>query len=117
MSPETLSQALLGPSGAGKSTLMDILAQRKSTGHLSGELLVNGAPAHAGFVRMTSYGAPRPRLGPGAARGWVGSTEGARTWSRRALGMARTAAATAALPPTAIPPALAPSPSARSPAA
>lgn len=30
--------ALIGPSGAGKSTLMDILAARKSTGHVSGEV-------------------------------------------------------------------------------
>ena len=48
-------QALLGPSGAGKSTLMDILAQRKSTGELTGALLANGAPPGADFVRMCAY--------------------------------------------------------------
>lgn len=45
----------MGPSGAGKSTLMDILAQRKSVGNLSGFLLVNGEPATSGFVRKTTY--------------------------------------------------------------
>lgn len=48
-------QALLGPSGAGKSTLMDILAQRKTVGYLSGFLLVNGQPANDTFVRKTAY--------------------------------------------------------------
>lgn len=48
-------QALLGPSGAGKSTLMDILAQRKSMGQLSGFLLVNGRPATSSFIRKTAY--------------------------------------------------------------
>lgn len=36
--------AILGGSGAGKSTLLDILAGRKSTGTISGEILLNGAP-------------------------------------------------------------------------
>lgn len=49
------AQALMGPSGAGKSTLMDILAQRKTVGHLSGFLLVNGQPATDKFVRKTAY--------------------------------------------------------------
>ena len=48
-------QALLGPSGAGKSTLMDILAQRKSTGNLSGFLLANGRPTTSSFIRKTAY--------------------------------------------------------------
>eukprot|EP00124_Ichthyophonus_hoferi_P000454 Ihof_evm6s17 gene=Ihof_evmTU6s17 len=34
--------ALMGPSGAGKSTLLDVLAGRKSTGVIEGELLFNG---------------------------------------------------------------------------
>jgi ABC-type multidrug transport system ATPase subunit len=34
---------------------MDILAQRKSMGDLTGELLVNGRPASRRFVRMTAY--------------------------------------------------------------
>jgi ABC-type transport system involved in cytochrome bd biosynthesis fused ATPase/permease subunit len=50
-----LLQALLGPSGAGKSTLMDILAQRKSTGNLSGFLLANGRPTTSSFIRKTAY--------------------------------------------------------------
>jgi ABC-type cobalamin/Fe3+-siderophores transport system ATPase subunit len=49
------AQALLGPSGAGKSTLMDILAQRKSTGNLSGFLLANGRPTTSSFIRKTAY--------------------------------------------------------------
>jgi ATP-binding cassette subfamily G (WHITE) protein 2 len=48
-------QALLGPSGAGKSTLMDILAQRKSVGALTGQLLVGGRPAGRAFMRRTAY--------------------------------------------------------------
>jgi ABC-type multidrug transport system ATPase subunit len=32
----------MGPSGAGKSTLLDVLAQRKNTGRIEGEILVNG---------------------------------------------------------------------------
>ena len=45
----------MGPSGAGKSTLMDILAQRKSTGHLGGAVLVDGLPAGAAFIRRAAY--------------------------------------------------------------
>jgi len=48
-------QAVMGPSGAGKSTLMDILAQRKSTGHLGGALLVDGKRADATYIRKTAY--------------------------------------------------------------
>jgi ABC-type lipoprotein export system ATPase subunit len=50
-----VTQALLGPSGAGKSTLMDMLAQRKSTGQLSGTVLVDGLPAESSFIRSTAY--------------------------------------------------------------
>jgi ABC-type uncharacterized transport system ATPase subunit len=57
--------ALMGPSGAGKSTLMDILAGRKSVGHLTGEVLVNGAPQHKKtFTRQTAY-IPQVRRGGG----------------------------------------------------
>ena len=59
--PLHLLQALLGPSGAGKSTLMDILAQRKSVGNLSGFLLVNGRPATSSFIRKTAY-VPQVRI-------------------------------------------------------
>lgn len=39
--PNTMT-ALMGPSGAGKSTLLDVLAKRKNTGTITGEVLVNG---------------------------------------------------------------------------
>ena len=45
----------MGPSGAGKSTFMDILAMRKSVGHLTGQLLLNGQPATKNFIRKTAY--------------------------------------------------------------
>lgn len=73
-------QALLGPSGAGKSTLMDILAQRKSMGNLSGFLLVDGQPATSSFIRKTAY-VPQVRdaLGGRGAqrRGYDGDRGGA----------------------------------------
>jgi ABC-type multidrug transport system fused ATPase/permease subunit len=48
--------ALMGPSGSGKSTLIDMLAARKSTGRLSGDVRVNGRPrTSAGFRRISSY--------------------------------------------------------------
>ena len=34
--------AILGSSGAGKTTLLDILAGRKNTGNIKGDILVNG---------------------------------------------------------------------------
>jgi hypothetical protein len=34
---------------------MDILAQRKSMGNLSGFLLVDGQPATSSFIRKTAY--------------------------------------------------------------
>lgn len=34
---------------------MDILAQRKSVGALTGQLLVSGRPATRGFIRKTAY--------------------------------------------------------------
>jgi hypothetical protein len=45
----------MGPSGAGKSTLMDVLAMRKSTGHVLGAVLVDGAPANSTWLRRTAY--------------------------------------------------------------
>jgi ABC-type multidrug transport system ATPase subunit len=42
--PGTMT-ALMGASGAGKTTLLDVLAGRKTTGEISGRILVNGAPA------------------------------------------------------------------------
>jgi ABC-type multidrug transport system ATPase subunit len=36
--------ALMGSSGAGKTTLLDVLAGRKTTGRISGDILINGYP-------------------------------------------------------------------------
>jgi len=47
--------ALMGPSGAGKSTLLDVIAQKKSTGWISGEILVNGRPQDEFFPRIAGY--------------------------------------------------------------
>lgn len=33
----------------------DMLAMRKSVGNLTGQLLVNGQPASASFIRQSSY--------------------------------------------------------------
>ncbi|EGC34469.1 hypothetical protein DICPUDRAFT_153304 [Dictyostelium purpureum] len=46
---------LFGPSGSGKSTLLDILAKRKSTGTISGKILVNGKEIGDGFKKYCSY--------------------------------------------------------------
>jgi ATP-binding cassette, subfamily G (WHITE), member 2, PDR len=34
--------ALMGPSGAGKTTLMDVIANKKTGGKISGDLKFNG---------------------------------------------------------------------------
>ncbi|EGC33304.1 hypothetical protein DICPUDRAFT_36905 [Dictyostelium purpureum] len=47
--------ALMGSSGAGKSTLLDILANRKSTGIITGEILLNGKPRDQCFNRYVAY--------------------------------------------------------------
>ncbi|KAN0018296.1 hypothetical protein ACTFIU_010911 [Dictyostelium citrinum] len=47
--------ALMGPSGSGKSTLLDILAQRKSTGKITGQLLVNGKEIGEAYKKYCSY--------------------------------------------------------------
>ncbi|KAH6986602.1 ABC-2 type transporter [Ilyonectria destructans] len=52
--PGTLT-ALMGSSGAGKTTLLDALAQRTSTGVITGDMLVNGHPLDASFQRKTGY--------------------------------------------------------------
>jgi len=52
--PGTLT-ALMGTSGAGKTTLLDVLAQRKTTGIITGDMLVNGNPLDASFQRKTGY--------------------------------------------------------------
>ena len=47
--------ALMGASGAGKSTLLDVLAGRKTTGRLEGELYFNGHTRTASVMRSASY--------------------------------------------------------------
>eukprot|EP01132_Coremiostelium_polycephalum_P000972 gene972-1237_t len=47
--------ALMGPSGAGKSTLLDVLANRKTGGHIYGDILINGAPRTQYFTRTSAY--------------------------------------------------------------
>lgn len=52
--PGTLT-ALMGASGAGKTTCLDVLAQRKNTGVITGDLLVDGKPLDDNFARGTAY--------------------------------------------------------------
>ena len=48
--------ALMGMSGAGKMTTLDVLAQRKNIGVITGDLLVDGRPLGPSFARNTVYG-------------------------------------------------------------
>ncbi|KAK1984955.1 ABC-2 type transporter-domain-containing protein [Colletotrichum cereale] len=52
--PGTLT-ALMGVSGAGKTTLLDCLADRVSTGVITGEMLVDGKIRDESFQRKTGY--------------------------------------------------------------
>ncbi|KAI0081165.1 hypothetical protein K474DRAFT_1657026 [Panus rudis PR-1116 ss-1] len=52
--PGTLT-ALMGASGAGKTTCLDVLAQRKNIGVVTGDILVDGRPLGADFARGTAY--------------------------------------------------------------
>ncbi|KAJ6520219.1 ABC-2 type transporter-domain-containing protein [Mycena sanguinolenta] len=47
--------ALMGASGAGKTTCLDVLAQRKNIGVVSGEILLGGRPLASDFARGTAY--------------------------------------------------------------
>jgi len=47
--------ALMGASGAGKSTLLDVLAGRKNTGELLGDILFNGAPRTLTIMKSAAY--------------------------------------------------------------
>jgi ATP-binding cassette, subfamily G (WHITE), member 2, SNQ2 len=53
--PGTLT-ALMGASGAGKTTCLDVLAQRKNIGVVSGDILIDGRPLDSDFARGTAYG-------------------------------------------------------------
>ena len=52
--PSTMT-ALMGVSGAGKTTLLDCLADRISTGIITGDMLVNGQRRDPSFQRKTGY--------------------------------------------------------------
>jgi ATP-binding cassette subfamily G (WHITE) protein 2 (SNQ2) len=52
--PGTMT-ALMGASGAGKTTCLDVLAQRKNIGVISGDLLIGGKPLGSDFARGTAY--------------------------------------------------------------
>ena len=60
--------ALMGASGAGKTTLLDVLAQRKTGGHVSGRVQINGKsqdkffPRISGYVEQTDIHAPRATI-------------------------------------------------------
>ncbi|PON71212.1 ABC type transporter protein [Trema orientale] len=48
--------ALMGVSGAGKTTLMDVLAGRKTNGHVEGNIKISGYPKNQGtFARILGY--------------------------------------------------------------
>ena len=47
--------ALMGSSGAGKSTLLDILAGRKTTGKISGQILFNGTERSETVMKKSAY--------------------------------------------------------------
>ena len=48
--------ALMGASGAGKTTLLDVLAGRKTTGTIKGEIFVNGLPVIGDKAYMRTVG-------------------------------------------------------------
>ncbi|KAE9604446.1 putative sulfate-transporting ATPase [Lupinus albus] len=48
--------ALMGVSGAGKTTLLDVLAGRKNTGYVEGNIMVSGYPKNQStFARISGY--------------------------------------------------------------
>jgi ATP-binding cassette, subfamily G (WHITE), member 2, PDR len=46
----------MGASGAGKTTCLDVLAQRKNIGVVSGDILIDGRALDTDFARGTAYG-------------------------------------------------------------
>lgn len=48
--------ALMGISGAGKTTLMDVLAGRKTSGYIEGNIMISGYPKkQETFARIAGY--------------------------------------------------------------
>jgi ABC-type multidrug transport system ATPase subunit len=47
--------ALMGASGAGKSTLLDVIAGRKTTGEINGDILFNGGEVTPAIMRSSAY--------------------------------------------------------------
>ena len=48
--------ALMGISGAGKTTLMDVLAGRKTSGYIEGDIRISGYPKkQESFARISGY--------------------------------------------------------------
>ncbi|BGP40764.1 ATP-binding cassette transporter snq2 [Rhodotorula kratochvilovae] len=47
--------ALMGASGAGKTTLLDTVSQRKTTGKVEGQFLIDGKPLAADFGRRAGF--------------------------------------------------------------
>lgn len=48
--------ALMGVSGAGKTTLLDVLAGRKTSGYIEGQIKIGGYPkVQATFARISGY--------------------------------------------------------------
>lgn len=52
--PGTLT-ALMGASGAGKTTLLDVLADRKTTGVVTGDIMMDGRKIDQSFQRGCGY--------------------------------------------------------------
>lgn len=47
--------ALMGASGAGKTTLLDTVSQRKTTGQVEGNFLIDGKPLSSDFSRRAGF--------------------------------------------------------------
>ncbi|KAJ3331549.1 hypothetical protein HDU76_002865 [Blyttiomyces sp. JEL0837] len=52
--PGTMT-ALMGSSGAGKTTMLDVVAQRKTMGTISGTIFVGSDPQNKDFKRLSGY--------------------------------------------------------------